>query len=44
LKAYRDSLDYSYLRGTTIIKWRLKEALEEVGRDLPESIPGYMWI
>jgi hypothetical protein len=44
LKSYRDSLDYNYLRGTNIIKWRLKEALEEVGRDLPESIPGYMWI
>jgi hypothetical protein len=39
-----DSLDYSYLRGTTIIKWRFKEALEEIGMDLPESIPGYKYI
>jgi hypothetical protein len=43
-KAYLDSLDYGYLRGTTIDKIRFKEALDEFGIDIPESIPGYKYI
>ena len=39
-----DSLDYGYLRGTNIDKRRLKEALDEVGREMPESIAGWEWI
>lgn len=43
-KSYLDSMDYDYLRGTSIIKWKFQEALDEVGIDLPESIPGYKYI
>ena len=43
-KDFMDSLDYNYLRGTDIIKWRFKEALEEVGMKLPKSIPGWNYI
>jgi len=43
-KSYKDSLDYDYLRGTSIIKWKFKEALDEIGIDLPESITGYKYI
>ena len=43
-KEYKDSLDYNYLRGTDIIKLRFKEALEEIGKTLPDKIPGYNYI
>ena len=43
-KEYQDSLDYNYLRGTDIVKLRLKEALEEIGVELPEKIEGYNYI
>lgn len=43
-KEYLDSLDYNYLRGTNIVKLRLKEALEEIGKKLPERIKGYNYI
>jgi len=39
-----DSVDYNYLRGDKIDKRRFKEALDEFGIDIPESIPGYEWI
>jgi len=39
-----DSLDYSYLRGTDIVKSRFKEALDEVGIKMPEKIKGYNYI
>jgi hypothetical protein len=43
-KAYLDSLDYDYLRGTSIIKWKFKEALDEIGGEMPESILGWKYI
>jgi hypothetical protein len=43
-KSYLDSQDYDYLRGTTIIKWKFQEALDELGIELPESIKGYKYI
>jgi len=43
-KAFMDSLDYDYLRGTNIIKWKFQEALEEFGIELPETIEGYNYI
>ena len=43
-KSYLDSLDYGYLRGTDIIKWRFKDALDEIGIELPEIIDGYRYI
>ncbi len=43
-KEYQDSLDYNYLRGTDIVKSRFKEALEEIGKTLPDKIPGYNYI
>ena len=43
-KSYLDSLDYDYLRGNSIIKWKFKEALDEVGINIPESITGYKYI
>ena len=43
-KEYQDSLDYNYLRGTNIVKSRFKEALEEIGLELPDKIPGYNYI
>ena len=43
-KYFMDSLDYNYLRGKTIDKLRFQQALDEIGREMPESIPGYKWI
>jgi hypothetical protein len=43
-KSYMDSLDYSYLRGKDIVKSRFKEALDEVGIEIPEKIKGYNYI
>jgi len=43
-KSYMDSLDYSYLRGTDIVRSRFKEALEEIGKKIPEKILGYNYI
>jgi len=43
-KAFMDSLDYGYLRGTDIIKMRFKEACEEAGIEMPEKIEGYNYI
>ena len=43
-KAFKDSLDYSYLRGTNIVKMRFKEALEELDMEMPEMIEGYNYI
>lgn len=46
-RTYEDyvySLDYNYLRGTNIVKSRFKEALEEIGVELPEKIEGYNYI
>jgi carbamoylphosphate synthase large subunit len=39
-----ESLDYNYLRGKSIDKKRFQEALDELGIELPESIPGYKYI
>ncbi len=43
-KSYLDSLDYGYLRGTDIVKSRFKEALEEIGKEIPQKIEGYNYI
>jgi len=43
-KAFKDSLDYSYLRGTNIVKMRFQEACEEAGIKMPEKIEGYRYI
>jgi hypothetical protein len=43
-KSYMDSLDYSYLRGTDIVKSRFQESLDEVGIKLPNKIDGYKYI
>jgi hypothetical protein len=43
-KSFVDSMDYGYLRGTTIDKRRFREALEEVKRKVPKSITGYKYI
>ena len=43
-KSYLDSVDYNYLRGTNIVKSRFKEALDEIGIELPEIIEGYKYI
>jgi len=43
-KSFIDSMDYGYLRGTTIDKRRFREALEEVKRKVPKSITGYKYI
>jgi len=43
-KAFMDSLDYGYLRGTSIIKFRFQEALEEFGIEIPNEIKGWTWI
>jgi hypothetical protein len=43
-KSYLDSMDYDYLRGESIIKWKFKEALDEIGIEMPKSIPGYKYI
>jgi hypothetical protein len=43
-KSFIDSLDYSYLRGTDIVRSRFKEALDEIGKEVPKSIDGYKYI
>jgi hypothetical protein len=43
-KSFMNSMDYGYLRGGTIDKFRFKEALDEFGLDFPESISGYKYI
>jgi len=43
-KAFMDSLDYNYLRGTDIVKTRFEEACEEAGIRMPEKIEGYNYI
>ena len=43
-KAFMDSLDYNYFRGTNIVKIRFKEACEEAGIRMPEKIEGYNYI
>ncbi len=43
-KSYLDSLDYGYLRGTDIVKSRFQEALEEIGKEIPEKIEGYNYV
>jgi len=43
-KAFRDSLDYNYLRGTDIVRSRFEEACEEAGIRMPKKINGYNWI
>jgi hypothetical protein len=43
-KSYIDSLDYNYLRGENIVKSRFKEALDEIGKEVPKSINGYKYI
>jgi len=42
--SFKDSLDYGYLRGMDIVKYRFKEALEEAGIEIPDKIEGYNWI
>ena len=43
-KSFMDSLDYNYLRGSDIVKFRFKEACEEAGIKVPKSINGYKYI
>ena len=43
-KAFMNSLDYGYLRGTDIVKTRFEEACEESGIRMPEKIEGYNYI
>jgi len=43
-KSFMESLDYDYLRGTSIIKWRFKESLNELGIEMPKYITGWNWI
>jgi len=43
-KSFMESLDYDYLRGTNIIKWKFKEALDEFDIKLPESLRQYKYI
>jgi len=43
-KAFRDSLEYNYLRGTDIVRSRFEEACEEAGIRMPKKINGYNWI
>jgi len=43
-KSFMDSLDYSYLRGTDIVKSRFQEALEEIGKEMPNKIERYGYI
>jgi hypothetical protein len=43
-KSFIDSLDYNYLRGTDIVKSRFKEALDEIGKEMPKKIVGYNYI
>jgi len=39
-----DSLDWDYIRGTSIVRSRFMEACEEVGIEMPKSITGYKYI
>ena len=43
-KSFIDSQDYNYLRGRNIDKRRFKEALDEIGIDIPKRIKGWKWI
>jgi hypothetical protein len=43
-KSFMDSLDYNYLRGTDVVMARFKEALDEIGKEMPEKIEGYNYI
>ena len=43
-KSFVESLDYGYLKGTSIIKFRFEEALEEFGIKMPNEIKGWTWI
>jgi hypothetical protein len=44
-KSFKLSLDYGYLRGTDIVKWRLEEAIDELSsKEIPNEIEGYNWI
>jgi hypothetical protein len=42
--SFIDSQDYNYLRGDSIDKRRFREALDEIGIKMPESIPGWKYI
>jgi hypothetical protein len=39
-----DSLDWDYIRGNNIVKSIFKEACQEAGIEVPESIEGYQYI
>jgi len=43
-KSFMSSMDWEYLSGTSIIKFKFKEALDEINKQMPKSIPGYKWI
>jgi len=43
-KDFMDSLDFDYIRGNKIIKSFFKEACDEAGIEVPESIDGYEYI
>jgi hypothetical protein len=43
-KKYKSSLEYEYLDGGNIVKFKFREACEEVGVIMPDSIPGYTYI
>jgi hypothetical protein len=43
-KSFMDSLDYNYLRGSSIDKKRLEEALGEFDIKMPKRIRGWKWI
>jgi hypothetical protein len=43
-KSFMDSLDYNYLRGRNIVKYRFQDALDEIGKKVPKSIDGYRYI
>jgi hypothetical protein len=43
-KKYKYSLGYEYLDDANIVKFKFKEACEEVGVIMPDSIPGYTYI
>jgi hypothetical protein len=43
-KKYKYSLEHEYLDGTNIIRFKFKEACEEVDIEMPDSIPGYKYI
>ena len=43
-KDFIDSLDWKYIKGNSIIKYRFEEACAEFGIEVPESIEGYKYI